>query len=225
MPQATRDISYIELIKRPAFFNQLIKSGSNQFLNRFLALVGSAEVIADIGCGPVSVIPNSYNRIEIDYSFQNRPSVVGSALTVPLRDLAVDHVCCSWTLEHVEDPEQCMLEFNRILKTGGYLYLTTNFVWHLHEQPRDFYRFTRYGLLHLIGTSGSWEVVMLEPTAGFWITLSQLMNYKFARLFKAFHPLVTLPLQLLGKFLEKIDFDASIAAGYCLLAQKKGSQG
>jgi hypothetical protein len=60
----------------------------------------------------------------------------------------------------------------------------------------------------------------MEPTAGFWLTVSQILNYKLKRLMRLFHPIVTLPLQVIGFFLEKHDPDPSIAAGYCMIAQK-----
>ena len=112
------------------------------------------------------------------------------------------------------------MECQRVLKPGGYLYLTANFVWHLHEEPRDFFRFTKYGLEYLFKKCGSWKTIFIEPTAGFWLTVSQIINYKLKRLMRSVHPVATLPLQVFGLILEKHDRDPSIAAGYCVVAQK-----
>jgi ubiquinone/menaquinone biosynthesis C-methylase UbiE len=51
--------------------------------------------------------------------------LVGNAEKIPLPDLAVDVVVCIETLEHVNQDQQAVAEFCRILKTGGTLYLTT----------------------------------------------------------------------------------------------------
>ena len=160
------------------------------------------------------------NLIEIDILSQNKPHVVGSAINIPLKNLSVHHICCSWVYEHIEEPIRTLEEFNRILKPNGYIYLTTNFAWHLHEEPRDFYRFTKYGLSYLFDSYGKWQIVFLEPTVGFWITIFQLFNYKLVKTFGPLHPVFTLPLQFLSLFMERLNFDASLPAGYCLIAHK-----
>lgn len=187
---------------------------------QFLSHVSPGDVILDIGCGSESVIQEYRNKIKIDILTQNRPHVVGNAINIPLKNLSVDHICCSWVYEHLEEPIRTLEEFNRILKPNGYIYLTTNFAWHLHEEPRDFYRFTKYGLSYLFNSYGKWKIIFLEATAGFWVTILQLINYKLAKTFGPFHPIFTLPLQLLGLFLERLDFDASLSAGHCLIAHK-----
>jgi ubiquinone/menaquinone biosynthesis C-methylase UbiE len=187
---------------------------------QFLSHVKAGDVILDIGCGSESVIQEYDKKIEIDILPQNKPNVVGNAINIPLKNLSVHHICCSWVYEHIEEPIRSLEEFNRILKPNGYIYLTTNFAWHLHEEPRDFYRFTKYGLRYLFNSYGKWQIVFLEPTAGFWTTIFQLFNYKLAKTFGPLHPFFTLPLQFLSLFLERLDFDASLAAGYCLIAHK-----
>jgi SAM-dependent methyltransferase len=214
------EIRFKDLVRRPFFYKQLIKSTSNRYLHKFLSHVGSEDLILDVGSGAQSVIPPSYKKIEIDISPKHKPEIVGSAVEIPFKELSIDHICCSWVYEHVEEPAKVLLEFQRVLKPGGYLYLTANFVWHLHEEPRDFFRFTQYGLEYLFKKYGSWKTILMEPTAGFWLTVSQILNYKLTRLMRPFHPIATLPLQVLGLFLEKHDPDPSIAAGYCMIAQK-----
>ena len=36
------------------------------------------------------------------------------------------------------------------LSGGGVLFLTVPFMWHVHEAPHDYYRYTRYGLEYLL---------------------------------------------------------------------------
>ncbi len=51
---------------------------------------------------------------------------------------------------------------------------------HLHEDPRDFYRYSRYGLEHLFRKVG-FEIVELEALSGFWLTFGQLFVYHMYR--------------------------------------------
>lgn len=214
------EIDFNDLLRRPFFYKHLIKSTSNRFLHIFLSHVNSGDIILDVGSGASSVIPSSYEKIETDILPENKPKIICSAVDIPFKDSSIDHICCSWVYEHVEEPTKVLMEFQRVLKLGGCLYLTTNFVWHIHEEPRDFFRFTQYGLKYLFKNYGNWKTILMEPTAGFWLTLSQILNYKLSRIMRSFHPIATLPLQLLGLILERHDPDPSIAAGYCVVAKK-----
>lgn len=213
-------LRYTDLFKRHRHYNQLIQSTSHRYLHLFLALINPHETILDVGSGGNSIIPQGYQKITIDLVWECKPDVLGSAIAIPAKSESISHICCSWVLEHIEEPAMALGEFYRTLKPGGYLYLTANFVWHVHEAPRDFFRYTEHGLKHLLQNQGPWRIVLFEPTAGFWITMSQMFNYKVAKILKGMHPLVTVPSQVLGIFLEKLDFDKSVAAGYCAIAQK-----
>ncbi len=54
------------------------------------------------------------------------------------------------------------------------------FFWHLHEQPRDFYRYTKYGLQHLFTTAG-FEIVELRALSGFFVTFGAEFGYYLRR--------------------------------------------
>jgi hypothetical protein len=48
--------------------------------------------------------------------------------------------------------------------------------WHLHEEPRDFYRYTRFGLEYLF-TQAGFQVVEIRPLSGFIVTFAQEFCY------------------------------------------------
>jgi len=50
------------------------------------------------------------------------------------------------------------------------------FIWHVHEAPRDFYRYTKYGLQYLFEKAG-FEIVEIKPLSGFIVTFLQLHIY------------------------------------------------
>lgn len=101
---------------------------------------------------------------------------------VPMADESVETVLSSQTLEHVPDPGAYLRECGRLLKTGGRLILTAPMQWRHHEVPYDFYRFTRYGLEHLIKAAG-FEVESITPAGGACALLGQmLINTLFERL-------------------------------------------
>jgi hypothetical protein len=56
----------------------------------------------------------------------------------------------------------------RVLKRGGRLYLVAPQVWEEHGIPRDYYRFTRFGLRRLFEKTG-FHVLSIAPLGGyFW---------------------------------------------------------
>lgn len=52
-------------------------------------------------------------------------------------------------LEHVKNPFNAIKEIQRVLKPGGIIIGSTPFVFPIHDEPHDFYRYTKYGLRNL----------------------------------------------------------------------------
>lgn len=224
MVKPTELLNYIDIIKKPFFYNHLIRSSSCRFLSRFISLLHQDSKILDVGSGPSTIVPTGYNVTRCDVNPEYEPDVICSSLKLDFECECFDGVVHSWVLEHLEEPKQALNECYRVLKPGGLLYLTTNMSWHLHENSRDFFRFTEYGLQYLLDNS-QWEIVFMEATLGFWGTVTQLIAYRIVALFKCFkiewiHPLVTIPLQLIGLLFERKFYDTSLCAGYCVIAQK-----
>ena len=61
------------------------------------------------------------------------------------------------------------------LQSGGYALYSIPLFWHLHEEPRDFYRYTRYGIRHLFEKVG-FEIIEIDPLSGFWVTFGSELN-------------------------------------------------
>jgi SAM-dependent methyltransferase len=77
----------------------------------------------------------------------------------PLHDIPFgagyfDAVICNAVLEHIENPEQVVAEFARVLRPGGALYLCVPFMQPEHLDPTDFQRYTIDGLAALVRRHG-----------------------------------------------------------------------
>ena len=100
----------------------------------------------NVGCGtkPYKKIAKPFvtKHIGLDHkeTLHNKENMDIFALadSVPCGDESIDTVLATSLLEHVEDPNRVISEMNRVLKSGGYCTVTTPFMWHLHEEPRDF---------------------------------------------------------------------------------------
>ena len=107
---------------------------------------------------------------------RTRADVLASAYETTLPDASFDCVLSTSVLEHLEEPAAALREALRVLKPGGVALYTAPLFWHLHEAPRDFYRYTRYGLEHLF-TSAGFEVLEIAPLSSFWLTFGSEWSY------------------------------------------------
>jgi SAM-dependent methyltransferase len=101
--------------------------------------------------------------------------VIAPLDSLPLGDGSFDAVVSTVVLEHVLDPAAALVELHRVLAPGGRLWLTTPFVWELHEEPHDYFRYTAHALRELVAGAGFAEVAV-EPFGGYFSTLGQLVR-------------------------------------------------
>lgn len=73
---------------------------------------------------------------------------------LPLDDASADTVLMTSVLEHLHSPATALAEARRILRPGGTLLLQVPFLYRVHEEPHDYFRYTRYGLRALLEQSG-----------------------------------------------------------------------
>lgn len=59
-----------------------------------------------------------------------------------IEDQIYDGIVCDQVLEHVKQPFDAVNEMYRVLQPGGILFLTTVFMYPIHEYPKDYWRFT-----------------------------------------------------------------------------------
>lgn len=108
--------------------------------------------LLDIGSGrqPYAEIIKSknykYETADIVSSDAYKTTYIADAASLPVARNSYDVVVSFQTLEHLPDPDQSLQEWFRILKPVGILLVTTNFYYPQHGEPRDYYRFTQYGL-------------------------------------------------------------------------------
>jgi len=102
-------------------------------------------------------------------------AVSASADAIPLQDAGFDAVLLTQVLEHVRRPARVLGEIARVLRRGGTLFATVPFVWELHEEPHDYWRFTHHALEGLLEDAGL-DVVTITPRSDSLSALAQLMT-------------------------------------------------
>ena len=108
-----------------------------------------------------------------DYS---KLDVLGDLASLPFRDAGFDATLNVVTLEHVREPAKVIEELGRVLSPGGRLLIVAPHEWEEHQQPHDYFRYTRYGLRYLLERAGFHDI-QVEPVGGFFRLLSRrLLN-------------------------------------------------
>lgn len=84
---------------------------------------------------------------------------------IPLEDGRFDTIILSDVLEHIAAPEQLWAEMARLLAPGGKIIMNVPFMYWLHEQPHDFYRYTEFALRRFVAQAGL-TLVLVESLGG-----------------------------------------------------------
>jgi SAM-dependent methyltransferase len=197
---------------------------AHRSLNRFI--VGQLrnkhfKTVLDIGSGrsPYRKFISTDNYICLDV--ENRsgdPALIIADInnSIPLEDNVSDCVICTEVLEHLKKPQNALSEIFRILKPGGTLLLTTPMTWPLHEEPNDYFRYTKYSLEMFASNVGFKEIKIL-PSNNFIYTLCQLSVLHMRR--PVFWPLVAF-MNSLGILSSKWDSKFDLPLGFRLIAVK-----
>jgi SAM-dependent methyltransferase len=155
---------------------------------RRCARLYAAGKLLDIGCGDKSKESIFQSHVSTYVGLDHAESlhglaqvdIVASAYDIPEPNDSYDTVISTAVLEHLEEPLQALKEAHRVLRSGGVAIYTAPMFWHLHEEPRDFYRYTKYGLCHLFVKAG-FELIELKPLSGFWTTFVTELGYYLQR--------------------------------------------
>jgi SAM-dependent methyltransferase len=140
--------------------------------------------LVDVGCGTRPYLPLfsphitryigvNYPPTAAEHPYYAAADLYADGSHLPLRDACVQTVLCTQVLEHVPEPGLLLAEVARVLCPGGVVLLTAPQVWGEHEVPRDFYRYTSWGLRHLLVGAGL-RPQRVQPLEGLFATLGQM---------------------------------------------------
>ncbi|TDE53946.1 class I SAM-dependent methyltransferase [Flavobacterium sp. GT3P67] len=140
--------------------------------------------LLDIGCGNkpyeswIKGRVSEYIGCDIVQSSSNRVDVLCQANNIPLESNSFNTILSTQVIEHVEDHQGVVNEAHRLLKSNGYFILSGPLYWNLHEEPYDFFRFTKHGFRYILEKAG-FEVCEIVSNGGAWATLGQVINHTF----------------------------------------------
>lgn len=157
-----------------------------------------------------------------------RPEVFARAESLPFRDGSVDTVLGLSMLEHLPEPASLLGEARRVLRPGGMLLLEFPQMVPLHDEPHDYFRYTRHGAACLLERAG-FEPLEYIPLGGLMTRVGMSAIAALNRLNRGPARVLTeLPvralyvgLQLLFAGLDRLLFDPREAIGHLVVARRR----
>jgi SAM-dependent methyltransferase len=130
--------------------------------------------LLDLGCGKVPLYHKYNNYINenicVDWGntlhanpYLDFESDLNEKLALP--DNEFDTIILSDVLEHIRRPEILWKEMYRVIKAEGKLIMNIPFYYWLHEQPHDYFRYTKYALKSMAEEEG-FKILLLESYGG-----------------------------------------------------------
>ena len=135
------------------------------------------SLVLDVGSGESpyrSVFSHFGKYVALDIKRGGNVDLVADICSLPIRSDAVEVIICTEVLEHVEDTNRAVEELNRVLRTGGYLILTTPLLIGVHEAI-DFFRFTELALRSLLSRYG-FEILEIRKRGGIFSSLGAMLT-------------------------------------------------
>ena len=132
-------------------------------------------------------------------------------------------ICMFEVLEHTKNPINAIQNLYEIIDENSYVMLSTPFIFHIHDEPYDFFRFTKYGLEILFQ---NFKEVVIKPRNGWFETIlvlfvrlrmeRNILSKIIGNLFILIYFLLT-PITYL---LQSIIKSENITTGYFVYAKK-----
>ena len=206
-------------------------------LKKVIAHYAKGKVL-DVGCGnkPYESFFNSgvdsYTGCDVVQSSGNKVDVICKATQLAYESDEFDTLFSTQVMEHVDNSDLMMKECNRVLKPGGILLLSVPLCWELHEEPYDFFRFTKYGLKELCDRN-NFEMLEIISNGGKWAAIIQMNLNMIYSTFKKKNFIIkilkgifinlrfTALINTIAIRLDKKYHDPLLTLNYVLVAQKK----
>lgn len=156
----------------------------------------------------------------------SRLDAVADLAALPFRAGAFQAAIHIVTIEHLPEPACALSEIARALAPGGRLLLAAPHEWEVHQAPHDYFRYTRYGIAHLLGKAG-FENIEVRACGGYFRLLARrLLNglqfFTGGARWLLFVPaaLLLVPPALILPWLDFLDRDRNFTLGYICTATR-----
>jgi len=140
--------------------------------------------LLDVGSGTMPYKDSVLNKTKVSeyHTMDIKRSATGVTFVGDIQnmyminDKTYDSLLCLQVLEHIKDPFKAVYELHRICKVGGILILSAPHLSRLHDEPHDYYRYTKYGFKSMLEGAG-FEILNITPMGGLFSFLGHQVSH------------------------------------------------
>lgn len=171
------DVHSTSRLSRFGHVNRQLTATFTELLD--LAGIGEHARALDFGCADRPyrpLLPVGAEYVGADLPGNAAADVeIGEDGRIGVPEGSFDLVLSTQVLEHVEDPDAYLTECNRLLRGAGWLLLSTHGMMYYHQDPEDYWRWTRVGLEKVVREHG-FEVVATRGVLGLAAAALQIIQ-------------------------------------------------
>ena len=134
-----------------------------------------------------------------------------------------DLVCCFEVLEHIKFPEKAISNIHRLIDKDTKVILSVPFNFPIHDEPNDYFRFTKFGLQHLFQNFSKVDIKerdgWIDTIFVFFVRLKFSKNF-ILKFISIFFIIVYFILYPLITMIQKFLVFKNITTGYFLIVKK-----
>ena len=148
---------------RRFYYRHLERLGTRSAGARVLEIGSGKQVKGEDAYSARHLFPDAAEFRQTDFN----PEFGHEVLDITAMDITdeYDIVLCLNVLEHVYDYGQAVQNLRRALRDGGVVAAAVPFMFPLHDEPHDYWRFTEHALRRMFADFSSVEVSVKGPRA------------------------------------------------------------
>ena len=126
--------------------HRYLNSIAPNYTNLDVLEIGSGDITLNQSAQHFFPNTNSFIQTDINKTYGHKYLDITSKTKIEEK---FDLVLCFYVLEHIFETKLAIKNFNYLLKDKGHLLVAVPFIYPLHMQPEDFWRFTEHSLKKL----------------------------------------------------------------------------
>ena len=158
------------------------------------------------------------NLINID--IDGKPNILADINNLPFKNNTISNFGCFNVLELIQFPKIAVQEIHRVLNKTGYLVGYVPFLYPIHNQPVDYWRFSNKSLYQILSIGG-FENIIIEPLGGRFIVMYDIILPKKLFFIRFILSLLSIGLNMLYEMFHSKEYNREMyPSGYFFYAKK-----
>jgi len=158
------------------------------------------------------------NLINID--IDGKPNILADINNLPFKNNTISNFGCFNVLELIQFPKIAVQEIYRVLNKTGYLVGYVPFLYPIHNQPVDYWRFSNKSLYQFL-SNGGFNNIIIEPLGGRFIVMYDIILPKKLFFIRFILSLLSIGLNMLYEMFHSKEYNREMyPSGYFFYAKK-----